>query len=88
MALYRRLDVLLRLAAALVACPPVALYSSLALAAFLPASDEVRAAIGYLIPLPLYTVYACMAARARSGPIAWIACIGALTLLRLALSLQ
>ncbi len=77
----------LRLSAALVGTLPVALYASLALADFLPTSNEVRAAIGYYAPLPLYSLFACLAARANGGLRAWLTCLSASCLLKLALVL-
>lgn len=68
-------DVALRLSAALVATAPLALFAGMALAAFAPVSHEARAAIGLYTPLPLYVLFACLAARARAV-FAWPLCLG------------
>jgi hypothetical protein len=79
------LDVFLRLSAALVGTVPSAWCAGLALARWLPASDQARIAAGYFAPLPLYVVLACLAARARTGWRAWGACLLSGVLLALAL---
>ena len=64
----------LTLAAALISTPPLALYTALLLARWLPVSEEARAALGLLLPLPLYVVFACVVMRLRAGP-AWATCV-------------
>ncbi len=78
-------DVFLRISAALLATLPLTLYASLALTAFLPASEQARAAIGFFAPLPLYSLFACLAARMQSGVRAWATCLIASGILKLVL---
>jgi hypothetical protein len=79
------LDAFLRLSAALIGVLPVALYAGLGLARFLPLEPEMRAALGYYSPLPLYALFGCLAARSQSGWRAWAACAGMAALLKVML---
>jgi hypothetical protein len=81
-------DTLLRLSAALLATVPLAFYVSLALTAFLPASDQVRAAVGFFSPLPLYSLFACLLARMHTGGRAWLSCLVPTLMLKLLLALH
>ena len=78
-------DMFLRLSAAVVGVLPVAVYIGLATARWLPADAEVRAAVGYFCPLPVYVLLGCLVARDRSGVRAWAACALAAVALKAAL---
>ena len=81
-----RVAAFLRHSAALVATVPVALYLALAIIRWWPASDGARLAFGYVALVPLWVALACVAVRARSGGRAWIVCIVATAVLRVALA--
>jgi hypothetical protein len=66
------------LTAAFVACAPIGLGVGLAIARFLPVSNEARAVVGLYAPLPIYVLLACLVARAGAF-VAWgtwlLACV-------------
>ena len=78
---------LLRLSAAIVGTLPLSLYAPLVLVTVVPLPDEARAALGLFAPLPAYALFGCLVARVSTGARAWLVCLVAAGLLRLALAL-
>jgi len=70
-----RLDVWLRILAAILGTLPVALLGSACLARFLPLSEDARFAIGLTAAIPLWITGMCFAYLARSGARAWLVCL-------------
>ncbi|AEI64971.1 hypothetical protein [Corallococcus macrosporus] len=60
-----------RISAAVTVAPAAAVLATLALAAVLPASLDVRYLLAYLVALPAMAAAACLALLARSGARAW-----------------
>lgn len=71
-----RVDAWLRSLAALVGTLPAALFGSVALARFLPLSDDTRFAIGFSLVIPLWVTAMCLAFLATNGARAWRVCLG------------
>lgn len=71
----RRIDRALRVGAALVGTLPVAVLSGLLAARLLPGPEDVRFAVGHAMVVPIWIGGMCLAALARSGTRAWIACM-------------
>lgn len=61
-----------RIAAALTGAPGAAVLATLALAAVLPVSGDVRLLVALLAVLPAAATAACLALLARSGARAWV----------------
>lgn len=70
-----RVDVSLRVLAALLGTLPVALLASAALARFLPLSEDARFAVGFTAAIPLWIAGMCFGFLARSGTKACGACL-------------
>ena len=73
--LRARLEVALRLLAALVGTAGPALYAAIALARFLPASEEPRFIVGFLLFVPFWVGAMCAAFLARSAARSWAVCV-------------
>lgn len=69
-----RIDAAARVAAALVGSLPPAMFASVCLARFLPCAEDVRVAVGFAAPLPLWVATMCAAFVARTGARAWALC--------------
>lgn len=75
--MWRRLDVALRISAALVATLPVSLLGSAALSAALPLSGSAAVAFGILAFIPIWVAAMCACFLARRGWLMWILCLAA-----------
>ena len=76
-AIWRRVDLALRISAALVATLPVSLLGSAAFAAVLPVPGSAAVAVGILAFIPIWLAAMCVCFLARRGWLAWIVCIAA-----------
>ena len=71
---WGRLDVALRIVAAVVGTVPFALGSSVLLARFLAADEETRFAVGFTLVIPLWVGAMCVAFLSHSGKRACLVC--------------
>jgi hypothetical protein len=75
--LWRRVDTLARITAALVGTIAPALLATAALAAHLPVAADLRFAIGFFMFVPLWVTAMTLTFLVRSGWTAWAICITA-----------
>lgn len=75
--LWRRLDAIVRVSAALLGTLAPSLLATAALAAHLPIAADLRFAIGFFAFIPLWVTAMTVAFLARSGWRTWALCLGA-----------
>jgi hypothetical protein len=64
-----------RVTASMLGTLPVAVLAAMVVARYLPARDEVRLAVGFLLLIPLWVTGICTVFLARSGGRAWLRCL-------------